>query len=301
MPHLIDFYEDHAADRDKFEILAFHDATAKTFAELDPKMEPHIKGPWGGRPLPFPILMDSTGETVEKYGIRAFPTMLLIDPDGKLVGEATEEYLEKKLPPIPASVRVPRSLDRNVTVYFQDPTLAQAMDIVAKAAKVPVKADPEALKAAGATLETKIPLQVAGMISTRSALELALDPLGLSFKPTDEGLLVIQKPRVAAGTALSKPQEACAKRIAERLKQKASFKLEGVTLQALAERFEQETMENFVLDPAGRMSGAIDPKTTVRGEARDEPLGAALDRILGPLGLRLEARDEVVIIAPLRK
>ena len=121
---MIDFFEDHKADRDKFEILAFHDAQAKNFDELDSKLEPIIKNAWSGRPLPFPILLDSTGETIEKFGISAFPTMILIDPEGRLVGQAKEADLEKHLPPVPLAERLPKALDRKVTVSLSDPTVS---------------------------------------------------------------------------------------------------------------------------------------------------------------------------------
>jgi hypothetical protein len=295
---LIDFYEDHKADRDKFEILAFHDARAKNSAELDSKLEPIIKNAWSGRPLPFPILLDSTGKTVEKYGIRAFPTMLLIDPEGRLVGEATEEELEKHLPPVPLAERVPKALDRNVTVFFSDPTLKQASDMISKAANVPITLDPAALQSAGLTPETKVPLTIAGIISTRSALHLLLDAFGLDVEVTPEGLTVIRR---TAGSSLSrppsKPQETCARRIEERLKNKASFRFDKAPLEKVAQYFEQQTTENFVLEPSGRKSGAIDPKAAVSGSAEDQPLGAAIERMLRPLGLHLEVRDEVVVIA----
>ena len=64
-----------------------HDAKAKTFVELDEKLHERgvIEKSWGGRSLPFPTLLDDTGETVRNYSIRAFPTVLLIDPDGTVV------------------------------------------------------------------------------------------------------------------------------------------------------------------------------------------------------------------------
>ncbi len=295
---MIDFYEDHKADRDKFEILAFHDAQAKNFAELDSKLEPIIKNAWSGRPLPFPILLDSTGKTVEKFGIRAFPTMLLIDPEGRLVGEATEEELQKHLPPVPLAERLPKALDRNVTVFFRDPTLKQAADMISKAANVPITLDPAALQSAGLTPETKVPLTIAGMISTRSALHLLLDAFGLDVEVTPEGLTVIRR---TAGSSRSrppsKPQETCARRIEERLKTKASFRFDKAPLEEVAQYFEQQTTENFVLEPSGRKSGAIDPKAAVSGSAEGQPLGPAIERMLRPLGLRLEVRDEVVVIA----
>ena len=296
MPHLIDLYEDHKADRDKFEILAFHDAQAKNFAELDSKLEPIIKNAWSGRPLPFPILLDSTGETIEKFGIRAFPTMLLIDPGGRLVGEVKEAELEKHLPPVPLSERLPKALDRNVTVSFSDPTLKQACDKLSKASNVPITLDLAALESAGLTPESKVPLTIAGMISTRSAFHLLLDALGLDVAMTPEGLTVIRG-RAGASRPPSRPQETCARRIEERLKTKASFRFDKAPLEEVAQYFEGQTTEKFVLDPAGRRSGAIDPKAAVSGSAEDQPLGAAIERMLRPLGLHLEVRDEVVVIA----
>jgi hypothetical protein len=95
------FYEKHQADRDRYVILAFHDAKAKTFAELDQKLERIERDKWNGKKLPFPILLDSTGKTLQTWGIRAFPTMFLIDPEGNIVrggpGGGLEELLGEKL------------------------------------------------------------------------------------------------------------------------------------------------------------------------------------------------------------
>jgi hypothetical protein len=97
LPALIKFYEEHAAQRDDFEILAFHDAKVKSFAELDPKLEPLIQGPWQGKSLPFPILLDASGKTIKDWGVFGFPTTVLIDPDGHLVEGGSEEMLKDKL------------------------------------------------------------------------------------------------------------------------------------------------------------------------------------------------------------
>jgi hypothetical protein len=46
------------------------------------------------------VLLDATGETTRAYGIRAFPTILLIDPEGRLVKSGHHEVpgvLEEKL------------------------------------------------------------------------------------------------------------------------------------------------------------------------------------------------------------
>jgi hypothetical protein len=134
------------------------------------------------------------------------------------------------------------------------------------------------------------------MISTRSAFHLLLDAFGLDVAMTSEGLTVITG-RAGAARPPSRPQETCARRIQERLKTKASVRFDKAPLEKVAQYFERQTRENFVLDPAGRRSGAIDPKAAVSGSAEDQPLGAAIERMLRPLGLHLDVRDEVVVIA----
>lgn len=93
----MEFYEAHKADRERFEVLAFHDKSAKTFEELDEKLKPVIEKRWNGKSLPFPILLDVSGATVKKYGIQGFPTLVLIDPEGRVVKGGSEAMLEEKL------------------------------------------------------------------------------------------------------------------------------------------------------------------------------------------------------------
>jgi hypothetical protein len=93
----MEFYAAHAEQRDQFEVLAFHDQTAKTFAELDTKLAPVIAKQWRGKSLPFPILLDATATTVRAYGIQGYPTLLLIDPDGRIVKGGNEATLAAKL------------------------------------------------------------------------------------------------------------------------------------------------------------------------------------------------------------
>lgn len=85
LPHLMDFADEHTRDAERFAILAFHDPRAKTLAELDEKLAPIERDRWGGRKLPFPILLDSGGETVRTWGVSAYPTTVLIDPSGAIV------------------------------------------------------------------------------------------------------------------------------------------------------------------------------------------------------------------------
>jgi thiol-disulfide isomerase/thioredoxin len=98
MPQLVKLYEefhDHGLD-----VIAVHDASAKSLDELDEKLVPVRKRLWEDRDLPFPIALD--GETEETlpdskvrmrgkltatFGITSWPTAILIDRQGIVVGE----------------------------------------------------------------------------------------------------------------------------------------------------------------------------------------------------------------------
>lgn len=99
LPKLMTFYEQHAAKRDRFEILAVcldPDGELKSMADVDRKLEPIVKHVWGGKNLPFPVLLDSTFQTWERFGLPGMGTVILIDPNGKLV-EGDETVLAEKL------------------------------------------------------------------------------------------------------------------------------------------------------------------------------------------------------------
>ena len=89
----------------------------------------------------------------------------------------------------------------------------------------------------------------------------------------------------------------CAARIEQVLEQTVSFDFKDSTLAQVAAHFEGKTQENFVLDPAGRRAGVIDPDASVSGSAKDVPLRQALEQLLKPLGLVAVVKDEVVVIA----
>jgi len=78
---LYDEFKDRRAD---FEILAFHDTQAKSLADLDERMKPLEAEVWK-RKLPFPILLDDTGTSLRTFGVTSFPTLVGIDPEGRVV------------------------------------------------------------------------------------------------------------------------------------------------------------------------------------------------------------------------
>ncbi len=97
VPSLAAFYGKHKDRLDRFEILAIHDSTVKTLEELDIRLAPAVEKVWGGKPLPFPVLVDDRGRTKRAWGVSEVPTVILVDPAGKIVSAGNEETLAEQL------------------------------------------------------------------------------------------------------------------------------------------------------------------------------------------------------------
>jgi hypothetical protein len=174
--------------------------------------------------------------------------------------------------------------------------LAPLVKFLSDVSHVPIKLDESTLKTAGIDADASTHLKISGSLSLRSWLDLLLDPLSLEAVPGAEGLAIVPARRNKK-RELSEPQKRCAARIEEVLGQNVTFDFKDATLTQVAAHFEGKTQENFILDPAGRQAGGIDPDATVTGSAKDVPLRQALTQLLKPLGLVPVVKDEVVVIA----
>ncbi len=90
LPELMAFHEHHKAQADRFEILAFccdFSETLRDIRGLERQLEPVKKAVWGGKDLPFPVLLDNTFQTYERFGLEGngVSNLLLIDPQGRLI------------------------------------------------------------------------------------------------------------------------------------------------------------------------------------------------------------------------
>ena len=66
LPELSEFYKQHAADRNRFEILAICDTSSdegRSIEEFEVLSAGIVKNEWGGKQLPFPVLLDGKGRT----------------------------------------------------------------------------------------------------------------------------------------------------------------------------------------------------------------------------------------------
>jgi thiol-disulfide isomerase/thioredoxin len=105
MPKLIDLHEKYG--NKGLVIIGIHDDSINSVEELEKKINKLSKERWDGRKIPFALALDgggrcpiegakltsdgtkptSSGATTAAYGIQAFPTMVLIDKQGKIVSD----------------------------------------------------------------------------------------------------------------------------------------------------------------------------------------------------------------------
>jgi hypothetical protein len=126
-------------------------------------------------------------------------------------------------------------------------------------------------------------------------LNLVLRPYGLTYKSDADGIVI-------APGAIGEPsaaQKTCAEHINKDVLDKPlDFEVKDKTLAEIAKYFEAKTQENFVLDPAARRAGTLDPKAKLSGSSKDVPLRDGLKKLLDPMKLTFVVRDEVVVILP---
>jgi len=97
MPKWFDLYTSTPGIRDRFEILAIHSPDGQSRSTIADRLSDLTRTEWKGLEPPFPLIFDSTGRTHRAYGVEAYPTTLLVNPDGKLVGPITPEEFRELL------------------------------------------------------------------------------------------------------------------------------------------------------------------------------------------------------------
>ena len=85
MPLLADFWERHRSEKDRFEVLGFHEPSVASPEKLDLILR--------GRSFPYPLLFDSSGDTIRAFGIDEYPALVLVDPAGNVVQAGNEALL----------------------------------------------------------------------------------------------------------------------------------------------------------------------------------------------------------------
>jgi hypothetical protein len=302
-------------------VFAVHDQTALSFADLDRKLAlAKIKERyWQGKDLPFPVLLDATGKTAQLYGAGAHPMGLLIDPDGKLVGQAMPADLEAKLPPLPAGKLWARHRDtqKHVRWSFEpsDTTLHEFANVLMHEfitwRGCAVELDAEAVQASGLTPDGPLPGMVFGEpVTLRSIVALLLAPHGLGVAPSPDGKKLLITRWSAPAEAESYFQKFRARELTDRLDRglaadsQAEAKPLEIKDQALLDalkRISQQFDLPVALDAQAMRANTLDVKAKVSGRIALGDLRTSLTKMLDPLGLTVVVRDEVVFVTPRSK
>ncbi len=89
-----------------------------------------------------------------------------------------------------AEIEIHKAMTNKVDVKFTDRPLAEVMDVLSELSGVPIVLDPVGMAAEGVTSDTPVTIRLNGQISLRSALNLILSPLRLSYVVNNEVLSV---------------------------------------------------------------------------------------------------------------
>ncbi|AMV40663.1 Thiol-disulfide oxidoreductase ResA [Planctomyces sp. SH-PL62] len=97
LPALARFYEERRADRDRFEVVAVcvaGEGDPASMAEVDHKLTNIVEHAWGGKVLPFPIILDASYRSMENFGVATMGPVL-VDPTGNLMKGGRTELADK--------------------------------------------------------------------------------------------------------------------------------------------------------------------------------------------------------------
>jgi len=89
-----------------------------------------------------------------------------------------------------AELEIQKSLSNKVDVKFNERPLSEVMDMLSELAGVPIVLDPVGMAAEGVTSDMPVTLRLNQQISLRSALNILLEPLRLSYVIEDEVLRI---------------------------------------------------------------------------------------------------------------
>lgn len=316
LPELIEFYEAHADHRDKFEVISIH-MGSKTFSDLDEKLVNIKKNFWKGKDLPFPVLLDthSANDTVKLYGIRHFPTGLLIDPEGKFVGAVELSELEAKLPAVSLGSKWARYRDTQMNVFWSfEPskyTLNTLPETMKRWTGSELELDKEAVKDCGLPADAPLPgALIGGNVTFRSIEELLLAPHGLGFAPSVDGKKLLITKRQPTTEPESYFEKLHRQELNERLdrgptdketKEEKPLEIKDQSLLDAIKLIGQEFDFPVALDAKAVHEKTLDPTKKVSGTVGPGDLRKSLTQMLDPLGLTIEVRHEVVLVTLKKK
>lgn len=90
LPELAKFHRRNQDIESEFVILSIHSSRdVTTEKEYRKKVDSIKRELWHGSELPYPVIIDRSGQTARDWGVETFPRLVIIDPNGKVTALKT--------------------------------------------------------------------------------------------------------------------------------------------------------------------------------------------------------------------
>lgn len=294
IPSAIVLHDLAARDGLPIKVLGIHELDASTVAEVEAKL-PGIKQQfWGGRDLPFAWVVDADQSIAKSLGVSGYPTTILIDPEGIVVGERRESALANSIHALSPDHRAEWLLAEPSPFWFRNCSINGLIDPYFWG--LPTEPTPDAKvileKIGGVKFGT---FSCDGAIG--SVLNLLFEGTGLTWR-IEGGKLIVERgvdSSWRAPFAASREQS-----IVGLLSTRPELQFSG-TLADLTEYLAGRVEPYFVMLPQDVFAGRINPDRKVTFKTRGGTLWDELTALLEPLGMRLTVRHEMVVIEAIRR
>jgi thiol-disulfide isomerase/thioredoxin len=275
-------------------VLGIHEIEAATVADVEAKLPEIERQNWGGRELPFGWVVDADRSIADTFGVRGYPTTILIDPEGRVVGERYGESLSQAIAALEPTSRAAWAITEPMPTVFSD---LQADYVFSRAyLGVDVEIAPEAKSRFDEIKLTGLGAYLAEG-SRGSVLNFLLDDTGLAWR-LSEGKVIVEK---GSNSSWRGPfADAREAEFVRHLSTHPDLKFEG-TLADLTEYLIDRIAPSPSLSPADVFTGRINPKQKVRLQTHGGTLWDELTAFLEPLGMKLAIRHESLVIMSIKR
>ncbi len=279
---------------------------------------------WGGKELPFTVLLDFDSKTEQEYGIDSHPTLILISPDGIVVGEISLKAFEEKLTPLPAIIYLERARDQHFNIAWHLDSKVKLSEMASNLSRwigPEIKLDTTGLDEAGFSADSSLPVAVAATGHSIRGIELlTLEPLGLELRPDEldpKKLLLtkIKEPNEREMFAESDDLEKRNAELRKLLKSKMDAKvlpdettsgrnivqIENKSLFETIVLIEKELGVPVAVDTAALIDGSIPADLKINGKLDTKRQWASLRTLLEKNKLRAVVQYGVLFIKPARQ
>lgn len=273
------------------EIISVHDKSAKSIAEVEEKIKPLRDRFWDGKDIPFPILLDAENKTFQAYGARGWPTTLLLDPEGKMVGRYfSMRELEKLVPILPKEAMTQLLLESTPNWGFDGIShLGDQLKGFGEHLGINVEFADDVAHLSGSS----VPLTYSSGSTLVAYLSAMLEPVGLDFEARARTIRIVKAGKPREKTAHS---EFADQRIKKVLEKSVDETFNGELRNLIPKVAEWTSGENMVPDPLSIMQGKLDIKAKVTLNGDGKTLRQALTDAVRPLGLYVEIRNEAIYL-----